>query len=483
MKIIQSLLILTFLFLLSACHPGTDCKKLSEDIVTQYTTGNYSTLHKLADSLKANCSDYLDPIRKADSLVEISERTTLDFSLGWEQVRQRLENYNIAFNDSSIAQWEKNSWLEFKVINGEKKYFNRTVSNLRLLKLFYEDRKKRDELELTDKDLTLRKDHTAKVIRESKNSIQPVVPVQMEIRYTITVEPDAVPDGETVRCWLPWPKENHIRQHDIRFISASQDNFIISPDSAVHRTLYMESKAQKGKPTVFSESFSYISSAQYFYLPGLKILPYNKDSEVYKEYTSEQLPQICFTEDIKKLADSLTASVDTPSGIVRNIYMWFKENIPWTGALEYGIMPNIPEYVYTNRRGDCGMQTFLFMSMLRYKGIPVRWQSRWMVPPDGENLHDWCEIYYEGIGWVPADISYVLQMTADKQLREFYLSGIDSYRLIVNDGVAGELIPPKKFMRSEPYDFQRGEVEWSGGNLYFDKWDYNIEIQYGNPKK
>jgi hypothetical protein len=158
--------------------------------------------------------------------------------------------------------------------------------------------------------------------------------------------------------------------------------------------------------------------------------------------------------------------------------MWFKKNIPWTGALEYSTMPNIPEYVISNRRGDCGMQTLLFMSMLRYKGIPVRWQSGWMVPPGSENLHDWCEVYFEGTGWVPADVSYDLQDSGIPALKEFYLSGIDSYRLIANDGISGSFIPGKKFLRSDPYDFQRGEVEWKGGNLYYDQWDYEMEIEY-----
>jgi hypothetical protein len=124
------------------------------------------------------------------------------------------------------------------------------------------------------------------------------------------------------------------------------------------------------------------------------------------------------------------------------------------------------------------MQTFLFISMLRYKGIPVRWQSGWMMPPDNENLHDWCEVYYEGTGWVPVDVSYDLQKSSNLTIRDFYLSGVDSYRLIVNEGVAGPLHPEKKYLRSEPYDFQRGEVEWKGGNLYFDKWDYEMKIEY-----
>ena len=122
------------------------------------------------------------------------------------------------------------------------------------------------------------------------------------------------------------------------------------------------------------------------------------------------------------------------------------------------------------------MQTFLFMSMLRYKGIPVRWQSGWMVPPDSENLHDWCEVFYNGVGWVPLDMSFNLQQSDNLNEKEFYISGIDAYRLIVNDAISSQFIPEKKFPRSEPYDFQRGEVEWKGGNLYFNKWDYHMEV-------
>jgi hypothetical protein len=78
------------------------------------------------------------------------------------------------------------------------------------------------------------------------------------------------------------------------------------------------------------------------------------------------------------------------------------------------------------------MQTLLFMTMVRYKGIPVRWQSGWMLHPGEVNLHDWCEVYYEGVGWVPLDMSFSLQKSNNKQVRNFYISGIDSYRLIVN---------------------------------------------------
>jgi len=136
--------------------------------------------------------------------------------------------------------------------------------------------------------------------------------------------------------------------------------------------------------------------------------------------------------------------------------------------------------VLNNRHGDCGMKTLLFMSMARYAGIPCKWQSGWMLHPGELNLHDWCEVYYEGIGWVPLDQSFGLQNSENQQLKYFYISGIDEYRLIINDDFSSEFEPEKQFFRSEPIDFQRGELEWKGGNIYFNRWNYHVDITYLN---
>ncbi|MDO9341030.1 MAG: transglutaminase-like domain-containing protein [Bacteroidales bacterium] len=478
MKYIKLLLFSTFLFILMSCRSVTDCNQMLQDIHGDLESGNLREAINLANSLKISCVDNKQVLHKADSLSQIAERIGLDFSVSEEQVITQIEKRSGSFSRKDMAVWEKKGWLELRLINGEKKYFNRAASNLLLIKKFYEQKEARLREIGEDPSMIFRLKHTEEAYKASDNHSNPVVPVNMEITYTITVHPDAVPARETIRCWLPWPKESHPRQQNIKLLSTSNQEYIIAPDSAIHSTIYMEGVSKKGIPTVFRTSFRYQSYAQYFNMGASKILPYDKTSYNYKKYTSEHLPQICFTENIKRLADSITGKDDNPSAIVRKTYYWFKNNIPWAGALEYSIMPNIPEYVYQNRRGDCGMQTFLFMSMLRYKGVPVRWQSGWMVPPGDKNLHDWCEVYYEGIGWVPVDVSYDLQQSEKAAVKEFYISGIDSYRLIVNDGVAGPLHPEKQFLRSEPFDFQRGEVEWKGGNLYFDKWDYDMKIEY-----
>ncbi|MFH0842815.1 MAG: transglutaminase-like domain-containing protein [Bacteroidota bacterium] len=449
-----------------------------DEIVISFDKGDFTKMVMLSDSLKIYCQDEPESIRKADSLIDISARIRLDFSFRRDEIIEKIETTAGEVSDEDITAWENKRWLEYRVIDGRKRYFNRAASNLMLLRGFYEEKESRSKAARRDPDMALRLNHTEQILRSTGSETKPAVPVDMLITFTLTVQPDAVPEGETIRCWIPWPKGSHPRQKAPELISASEPEYVIAPDSNIHRSIYMEKPAHDGEPSVFRVRYRYLSAGQYFNFNQFKVLPYDSSSELYKKYTSEQLPQICFTENVRRLADSITGLHDDPVTTVRKIYMWFKENIPWTGALEYSTIPNIPEYVMSNRRGDCGMQTLLFMSMLRYKGIPVRWQSGWMVPPGFENLHDWCEVYFEGTEWVPADVSYDLQDSDIPGLREFYLSGIDSWRLIVNDGIAGSFIPEKRFLRSDPFDFQRGEVEWKGGNLYYDQWDYEMEVEY-----
>ena len=411
-----------------------------------------------------------------DTLALIEERTAIDFPYTEKQIDRQLRKRIGRLSAEEKTEMERRNWLEYKIINGEKRYFSRAARNLQLIRDFHFNRAASDSMEASNPEIIHRKGHTRLIMSASETEALPVLPVSMTINYTLKVFPDAVPPGETVRCWLPYPREDHPRQGNVKFISASPGDYFIAPDSAVHRTVYLEAKAEKGKPVMFKTSFSLETRGQYFDPERIVFQPYDTSSALYKKYTSEQLPHICFTDNVRKLADSIAGDGENPVETCRKLYLWFSNNIPWAGAQEYSIQTTIPEYVIQNRRGDCGMQTFLLMSMLRYKGIPVRWQSGWKVPPGGKNLHDWCEVYIEGAGWIPVDISYGLQYSEDRKLREFYISGIDSYRLIINNGVAGRLWPEKTFFRSEPYDFQRGEVEWKGGNLYFDKWDYEMEI-------
>lgn len=242
----------------------------------------------------------------------------------------------------------------------------------------------------------------------------------------------------------------------------------------------MEGIAQADKPTEFGFELSFTSYAQYFKFNPEELKPYDINDSIYKVYTSERAPQIVFSEKIKALTSEVVGSDTNPYLKVRKLWEWIDTNFPWASALEYSTVENIPEYVLKNRHGDCGMVSLLFITMARCAGVPAKWQSGWMLHPGNINLHDWAEVYYTGIGWVPVDQSFgrVPGAKGNDDAYYFYSKGLDAYRLIVNDDISRSFYPAKIHPRSETVDFQRGEVEWRGGNLYFGKWRYNMDVEY-----
>jgi hypothetical protein len=319
--------------------------------------------------------------------------------------------------------------------------------------------------------------HTEKLVQQTENGENILQnPATFRIDYSITLDADAVPAGETVKCWMPFPRESEPRQKNVQFISASSENYQIADNRNLQRSIYFEKTAISNQPTVFEYSATFEIAPEYHAIDPAQIQPYDTKSELYTKYTAERQPHIVFSKPVKELADSLTKGINNPFEKARAIFYWIDQNIPWASALEYSIIECIPEYVLENRHGDCGMKTLLFMSMARYAGIPCKWQSGWMLHPGEINLHDWCQVYYEGVGWVPVDQSFGLQESENQRIREFYLSGIDEYRWIVNDDFGSSFQPQKKYYRSEPIDFQRGELEWKGGNLYFNQWDYHLKL-------
>lgn len=413
---------------------------------------------------------------------DLHQRLLVDFCKSESDIKEYIRRYIPNVTDSMIHLWENSGALEFMELDGKKLYFHNAGPNLfRVDSLCREIKKRKEHIGLSGSE-KVNLNHLPKVITEVRsNGINVVEPKRMKVTYTITVSPNVVPDGKVVRCWLPFPHRGIPRQTDIQLISASEDKYELAPDTAIHSTLYMEKLAEADKPIVFSETFEYTSSAEWHPLKPENIKPYDKSSDLYKVYTSEREKHVVFSKRMKDLAIELTGNETNPLLKARRIFQYINDNYPWASAREYSTIDNIPEYVLDNHKGDCGQVTLLFITLCRISGIPAHFQSGFMVHPGENNLHDWCEIYFEGPGWVPVDMSFGIPIFAQEnndELYWFFLGGIDSWRMIVNQDYGKELHPAKKYPRSETVDFQRGEVEWEGGNLYFDKWDYCLDVEY-----
>lgn len=415
-----------------------------------------------------------------DDRNDLEARIALDFNKNREEVKSYIQKYIPDVTDGQMAAWEKFGALEARENGGQKVYFHAAARNL--FRIDPECRKIKETKEgpLTDGYWgPASADIPAIISSAAGDSLHRAEPRNIHVRYTLTVKPDVVPAGEIIRCWLPFPRTDNDRQTNVRLINVSEDRYVRSPSDYAHSTLYMEKKAEAGRPTVFSEEFEYTICGSWFGLKPEDIKPYDKSSELYRKYTADRESHIIVTPHIRHLADSITGDIDSPLLQARALFEYVDSNYPWASAREYSTIVNIPEYVIANHHGDCGQVTLLFLTLCRAVGIPGHFESGFMMHPGNVNLHDWGSIYFEGVGWVPVDQSFGIPPFAggnDLDTRFFYCGGIDGWRMIVNSDYSMPLYPAKQWPRSETVDFQRGEVEWQGGNLYFDKWSWNIEV-------
>ncbi len=449
------------------------------DYRTLMANGEFAKARAVIESRLQNDTTLSCPARlDLQFEIERMERIRKDFTKKRPEVVAFIKTYLPAVTAQDLDRWERERSLESMTIDGEKRYFNNAARNLfridkECLRIWNE--KHADELAKPPAAGALDLDAHVRSVRDEalQQKRAFVEPVRLRIRYSINVKPDAVPAGEPVRCWIPFPREIQGRQTDIRLIATDPAVHRLAPNEDLQRMVYLEKSAVKGRPTGFSADYEYTSSGTYYDIEPDKVKPVDPKGAL-KPYLEQEYPHIVFTDTLRELSNRLVGAETNPYRVAQSLYAWVDENIPWASAREYSTIDNLPMYAYENRHGDCGIQTMLFITLCRMNGIPARWQSGWEFKPPTDSMHDWGMIYFEPYGWVPMDVTYGQRKSDDEKIRWFYLNGMDSYRLIFNDGISQPFTPVKTHFRSETVDSQRGEVEWKGGNLYFDQWDWDM---------
>jgi transglutaminase-like putative cysteine protease len=437
-------------------------------------SGKFAEAEKL---LKSQITDSDAPVTDGPGVqLEILRRTRHDFALTNEQVLTEIRKTIPNATQHDVDRWRESGELQSRMIDGEPRYFTRAVPNLFR---FNKDAKRRQLHAEAKKEFDTTA-HVEKLVKLSEASNDPFVyPVKHHVTYEIDVHEDCprLKPGAKVRAWLPYPQE-YRQQREVKLIRSDPPETKIASKDAPQRSIYFEQTISDAKqPPRFRIEFEYMTSAYCPKLDPKEVKPYDKDGKLYREFTAERLPHIAFTPEIKQLSQEIVGDETNPLEKARRIFRWVSKNIPWCAEMEYGIIPSLSIKGLTARRGDCGVQGTSFITLCRAAGVPARWQSGWQTKPGGLNMHDWSEIYIEPWGWLPADASYGVRQSDDPRVHDFFCGHIDPYRLIVNLDYGQPLDPPKTSYRSEPTDFQRGEVEIDGHNLYFDEWDYKFDAQ------
>lgn len=415
--------------------------------------------------------EWLEP----DSISAMEYRLKKDFSLTMEDAKEKIKSLYPEITDEQIAEFIDKKYVEVKEISGELRMHRKSPRNLKLLNPEMSKWEGRG-FDATETEKTI----INNILSQSKGEGEIVDKIRVKYRFTIDVPTVDALVGDTLQVWMPIPI-NSARQSDVKLISAYPEQYILSAGKSIHNTICFKQPV-KNDTTHFEYILEYVAGAQYFSPKYIRknIKPYDTSSDLYKKYTRVERPHI--------INDSLVYKIvgDEKCPFMQSeiVYDYIVKNFPWAGAREYSTIECLPAYVLEEGHGDCGQVALLYISLMRTLGVPARWESGWVTHPEFKGLHDWAEVYFEGIGWVPIDVS-AGRFTAmkNKNAVNYYSSGVDSYRLASNLGVCDDLYPAKKYLRSETVDFQMGEVECSKGNLFYPGWKQKLEIISITPEK
>jgi len=440
-----------------------------------------------ADILLAANTNQASPeaLRARTEARDILQRTRIEYSLDANGLVAKVKKVIPNATAEDVDRWAKESGARYRMIDGKKLFFRREPQNIFIFSKEAEERRAAAGNAPAESTWKL-SDHLKAIVDEAERTGNvEVQPVHYRVTHTLTINSNATPlkAGALVRAWLPYAQE-YRQQRDVKIISATPPPKLIASSATegnpvgggAQRSVYFEERiVDPTHPIEFKLVFEYVSSA---YCPkldeaGVQPLPADWNGA----YLGERLPHLAFTPAIRKQVADIVDRETNSLAKVRKIFRWVSANIPWNAEDEYCIIPSLALKGFNARRGDCGVQNSVFVTMCRVAGVPARWQSGFETKPGQWGMHDWAEIYIAPWGWLPADASYGVQKSNDPRIADFYCGHQDSYRLIVNRDWGRELSPPKSSLRSEPADFQRGEVEVDGQNLYFDQWDAKTEVE------
>jgi len=417
------------------------------------------------------------------------DRIKKDFSLTRDSLFQALKKSVKDLTPAEYEQWLKEGRFDSRDIDGTRYFMGDSVRNLFFR--YTELLARRTPPKSLSSDALARWESCYAIRKAAMVQGKPyVLPKHFQVTMTVTAEPDAAPAGQMIRAWVPIPRRYPFQEGFEVVASTPQVKLLDTEDSPI-RSAYFEQVAEKNKPTEFKIEYNYTAYGVWFDVKPAEVRPCDSNDSALAPYLRE-VPHVEFTPEIRALSQKIVGQETNPYRKAKKCFDWIADNIKYSYAIEYSTIRNISEYCRSRGYGDCGQEALLFMTLCRLNGVPARWQSGWNTFPGAKSNHDWSEIYLAPYGWIPVDpymgifsMRYATNLRPEqqKEMRDFYFGGLDQYRMIANSDHSVELRPTKQSIRSDDVDFQRGELECNGKNIYLDKFNYSLTYRELKPQQ
>ncbi len=440
---------------------------LPEDILKKKWAGDITGA---LEAIRARLNQNLPALLRSRLILEqaILPRMAREYPHSRERALSLMREMIPDFSQEEFDALERDNWIDFLYVDGEKRYF---VRFHRTLLKVHPDIARRAGAPLTPSSPLL--DGAIREMKE-KGSLT----YRFRIRGTLKIENEAFVPGEIYRVHLPLPIVS-AQTEKAELVFCTPAPLFILPENHPQRTVCFEETLHENKP--FVVEYAYDCAMRYVDLKK----PPESSSPVYPrcpapaaEDLSELPPHIVFTPYIKSLAAGILAGEETPLEKARKIYDFVTTKVTYSFMRSYLTLESHAEYAAVNLKGDCGLQALLFITLCRAAGIPARWQSGLAAEPTSIGSHDWAQFYVQPWGWLFCDCSYggAAWRKGNMERWDFYFGNLDPYRMAANSAYQAEFDPSKRHLRIDPYDNQTGECEISVRGLEGREIDTDYEM-------
>lgn len=447
---------------------------LPEDLMKLKWGGDYERLISVIDRRLAD-ETLPAPLRKRLQLERIlAARIPSQYPYSYEDALELLRANIRDFKDEELETlWEENT-ADWIYINGRVQFHELFFDNLM---------KTRDDYGARFLGTMEDNEKNAALLRENVRLMEEhggrTVHMRLLTRLSLTPEAEKACMGKTAHVYMPLPVE-YVQVRNLRllgFEGTAGEPVSVDNGSYPQRTARFETVIRGGE--VWQTEFEF-DNETVFRNPDPSQVLFSQPSF----YTGEEAPHIRFTPYLRELTRSVTEGEENPLLAAEKIYRFITSQVKYSFVRSYSTVEDIPEFTAANRKGDCGFQALLFITMCRIAGIPARWQSGLYATPLTVGSHDWAQYYVAPFGWLSADCSFggSAFRQGDEKRRAYYGANLDPYRIPYASQFMHSFSREEEGLRDDPYDNQSGEV-FCGGRFLRSGKEFTVEYRLETAEK